>query len=374
MSFISAADVKDLLNEGQGGTNVSLFMTTAMTYPESEKNPIIFKDLLKQLENELASHFSGRDFKPILSQFQKFQTEDEFWKTRTSGLAMFLNGNGLKVFDVPRPVPDTVIVAESFHLKPIFRVLQTTDRFHILTIDRTTAHIFEANRDTILPINRKDMPKNSKEHDLGARTTVSEQHFSGFGRSTVTLHDTEEKSHDSDFFKEVDRFVQKFISNHDPLPLVLVGLSEHQGTFRKVSNNPHLASEGVASGPSGLSARELKDKAFAVVEKIQHQFVKGMIDQVEQASAHGRGSTDLAEIARAAISGRVGSLLVDADRIIPGKLLENGEIQMAQLSDPQVDDLLDDLMEKVFQAEGDIHVLPSGIMPFDSGVAAVFRY
>jgi hypothetical protein len=288
---------------------------------------------------------------------------------------MFYHGGHLHTFEVPRAVPNQVIVADSFHLKPIFRVLQTTDRFNILTLDRNTAHAFEANRDSIMPVTLSDMPIHKKEHDKGARTRVGEQHMSGFGRSVIAIHDVDEKAEDSGFFHEVDRFVEENLSKQTHLPLVLVAVSEHQGTFRKVAKNHLLLADGVTTGPSSLDLKELRDKAFAVVEKHQHALIRKQIDDVEAGMAHEKASTDLSDIARAAVAGRVGTLLVDADLIIPGRMdASTGEITHSELSHPEVDDVLDDLLETVFKADGTIYVLPKELMPLDSGVAAIYRF
>jgi hypothetical protein len=51
-----------------------------------------------------------------------------------------------------------------------------------------------------------------------------------------------------------------------------------------------------------------------------------------------------------------------------------GQIKLAGLSHPEVDDLLDDLGEMVATAGGRVVVMPSQRMPTQTGVAAVFRF
>lgn len=374
MAMITPNDLRHLLNPIPGQTCVSLYMPTHMTWPESEQNPILFKNLMKELETTLAAHFSGRDFKPVLADFQQFQNQDEFWKTRKPALAMFHHTGHLHVYDLPRSVSGGIHVADSFHLKPVFRILQTTDRFNILALGRHSAHLFEASRDSIIPLKLNDLPSNPKIHDSGARTRVGEQHFSAFGGSVVTIHDVDEKRADADFFSEVDHYVTQQLTNQNQLPLVLVALSEHQGTFRKISHNPKLLDQGVPTSPEHMPVNDLRDQAFAVVEQTQHALVRSLVGQVEAAQAHGKSSTDLAEVARAAVAGRISTILVDADKSIGGRLSPEGQIVKQNQNNPDVDDLLDDLMETVFLADGTVHVLPSGLMPLDSGVAALFRY
>jgi len=35
-----------------------------------------------------------------------------------------------------RPVPELAVVAESFHVKPLIRILQSADRYHVLGLNR----------------------------------------------------------------------------------------------------------------------------------------------------------------------------------------------------------------------------------------------
>ena len=80
------------------------------------------------------------------------------------------------------------------------------------------------------------------------------------------------------------------------------------------------------------------------------------------AKSKGLGSDDLAQIAQAAAAGRVATLLIESDRQIPGRLDgATGQVEIADLSHPQVDDLLDDLGELVEKMGGQSwSFLPSG--------------
>lgn len=67
--------------------------------------------------------------------------------------------------------------------------------------------------------------------------------------------------------------------------------------------------------------------------------------------------------------------LIEADRQLPGRIdRATGQIEVAGLSHPEVDDLLDDLGEKVDRAGGRVVVMPAQRMPTTTGVAASFRF
>jgi hypothetical protein len=87
------------------------------------------------------------------------------------------------------------------------------------------------------------------------------------------------------------------------------------------------------------------------------------------------GSADVAEIARAAATGRVATLLIEADREIYGHFdPESGAIEFASLDDPGVGDLLDDLSEHALKKGGKVVIVPAERMPTDTGVAAIYRF
>jgi hypothetical protein len=68
-------------------------------------------------------------------------------------------------------------------------------------------------------------------------------------------------------------------------------------------------------------------------------------------------------------------LLIDADKVVPGVIDPvSGEFREGNLSDPKVDDALDDLAEMVLRTGGDVVVVPHERMPTTTGLAAIYRY
>jgi hypothetical protein len=72
---------------------------------------------------------------------------------------------------------------------------------------------------------------------------------------------------------------------------------------------------------------------------------------------------------------RIGVLLVEADRVIPGRFdPATGEVRPGRLADPGVGAVIDDLSEVVLRTGGEVVVVPAGRMPTDTGLAATFRH
>jgi hypothetical protein len=116
--------------------------------------------------------------------------------------------------------------------------------------------------------------------------------------------------------------------------------------------------------------------AWEIVEPEYNLKLDTLIARFEQARANGKGSDDYKEVAVAAVGGRVDTLIVEADRIIEVRVtnLVTGNTQKKHLSNPKVDDLLDDMGELVLKMGGKMMVLPTEKMPSETGLAAIFRY
>ena len=89
------------------------------------------------------------------------------------------------------------------------------------------------------------------------------------------------------------------------------------------------------------------------------------------AKSNSRGSDDLIQVGMAAVTGRFATLLVEFDRQIAGRFdSSTGQIEMADLSDPQGDDL----GETVVKMDGQVVVVPKEQMPGQTGLAGICRY
>jgi hypothetical protein len=101
----------------------------------------------------------------------------------------------------------------------------------------------------------------------------------------------------------------------------------------------------------------------------------GLIEMFGAAKARGPGSDNVEHIARSVVAGRVATLLVEADRQIPGRLdTSTGEIQFAELLEPDVDNVLDDIAELVLKNGGQVVVVPKERMPTQTAAAAIYRF
>ena len=144
-------------------------------------------------------------------------------------------------------------------------------------------------------------------------------------------------------------------------------------------NNFYILSAGLPSSPTGHAPSGL-----SVVLYHLYYYTNGTWNPVLDTSrdpfetsslTNMGGGVDLSDVARAATEGRVATLLLEADRHIPGRIdADTGALVEARLDDPRIDDMLDDLGERVLRSGGEVVIVPADRMPTPSGLAATYRF
>jgi hypothetical protein len=376
--------VRDLLANPEPPC-ISLYQPTHRTFPDKQQDPICYKNLVRDLRASIKEKYSDREVGPLVAKFDELGGDESFWLRRTDGLAVLASASRFEVFELQRGVPEIVIVADSFHVKPLLRIVQSADRYHVLAINRKEVRLYEGNRDALDQVELTGVPATITDA-LGEELTEPYQGFHGVGpfhaarSSTGIHHGRGQKKDDVDldmerFFRVVDRGLLERYSRPTGWPLILAGLPQNVSGFRAVTHNPHVLEAAIEVDADSLTPDQLRAHAWRSVEPIYLKRLAELTDSYNLNRSRGLGADDPSVIAEAALSGRVGTLLIDAERIVPGKIdTTTGNVQHRALSDPEADDVLDDLAETVVRMKGDAIVVPSQRMPSNTGVAAIYRF
>lgn len=361
---------------------ISLYQPTHRHGPENQQDPIRFKNLTTEIKDSLKKEHDQTQIERLMKPLEQLALDRDFWQHTTEGLALFANENACIVYRLRRPVKELANVATSFHIKPLIRVFQSSDGYHLLGLTRESFTLYEGNRYGVEEITLDPSIERTIEEALGDEYTekqVTAGAYSGLdGRAMFHGHGSKKEVINVDterYFRHVDRVVFEHYSQPMKLPLYLVALGEYHTPFQKISHNPFLQKNGIHFDADAVSLEDLREKAWEMIEPLYLEKTKQLVDNFHQAQAQFNGSSDIAQVVRAAVEGRVSQILIESDRLYPGRVnIETGELISGDLADPKTDDVLDDIAEIVFNNKGEVVVLPEERMPSDTGVAATFRY
>lgn len=369
----------------EGGTCLSLYMPTHRTHPENLQDPIRFKSLIKKLEDSLMRECEREEAEKLLKPFEEIGRNSDFWNHTLNGIAIFSTSKFTETVNLPVPVEELAVVADSLHTKPLLKYLQSVDRYQILGLTRHDIKLFEGNRHSLSEVNiPSEIPKTIEEA-LGEQLTEDHTTVASYGgnagESSAMHHGhggrkDQIEIDEERFFRVIADAVSDNFSKPTGLPLILAALPEHHNLFHKVSKNGFLLPKSIPLDPKSASTDKLKNEAWKIMEPEYLNRLASLSDDFMTAKSNGEGTDDPKEAVAAAVEGRIETLLVESDRVIPGKIsdLLEGKTPKRDLADPKVDDLLDDLGELVTKMGGQVVVIPSEKMPVKSGLAAIYRY
>jgi hypothetical protein len=193
----------------------------------------------------------------------------------------------------------------------------------------------------------------------------------GYGESS----DTAEKQL-LRFFQRVDRGLRDLIADKQ-IPLVVAGVDYLLPIYRDANTYPHLVEQGLTGNPETLSARELHNRAWELVEPQFNQELEEQIALYHQLAGRedARASTSLKQILIGAHQGRVATLFVALHTRLWGNYYpDKPAVHVHPEMQPGDQDLLDLAAVQTFANGGQVFAIPQDDIPGDEPLVAIFRY
>jgi hypothetical protein len=370
----------------RGTLCVSLYMPTHRSGASMQQDPIRFKNLLKQAEERLIeSGLRRTEAQENLRGAQRLLDDSAFWKHRSDGLAVFASPETLTSYRLPYSFSQLVVVTDRFHVKPLLTLLSGDGRFYILAFSQKQVRLLQGSRHSVAELELENLPKSVAEA-LGEeeREKQLQYHTAGRGGGPI-FHGhggggTDDSVHKKDllrYFKRIDKGLQDLV-REERAPLVLAGVDYLHPIYREANTCAELVDGGIVGNPDGLSASELHERAWTILEPFFAQEQERAAAQYLERLGSERASRDLKEIIPAAFHGRVESLFVAVGVQQWGRYeSEVGDVELHDDREPGDQDLLDLAAVETLAHAGDVYAVDPTHVPGAEGngpVAAVFRY
>ena len=366
----------------ESNAKVSLYLPTHRAANKNEEDKIRFSNLIKQIETPLSQTTDKATAKAIIHRLKTMKDDRTLWNQRLHGMAIFSDHEESIVYILQNQPREIALVGQRFHTKPLVRDFQGLDEYQVLTLDRQRFDVYEGNRTGFRKIPHGDNEPITIQDFLGDEYTegyLSQGSYGG-AANTPMFHGHKSRKDEVDkdierYLKLVDKHVLEHYSNKSKKPLILFALPEYHEPFIKMSKNPHLIHDGIKRSPKELKESDIKAYAWNIIEPRYQKGIETLKDNFNQAYQKSMADDQVHALAKASVSGRIQTLLIEAYRTVPGRIDEkNGTLIHRDKQQAKYDDALDDLMDLVIQNGGAVHVIPSHFMPSDTGVAGIYRF
>src|SRR5215212_6905162 len=136
---------------------ISIYFPAQRAAPPADQNALRFRELLNKAEALLRDKFSNKQGKAVLKQLNSIPPE-QLGPGPHEAIAIFAAPDFLQVLDLQRAVDDLVVVADSFHIKPLIRTMQHGDRFEVLCFSPNRIRLLEGNQYRLDDVPLRNVP------------------------------------------------------------------------------------------------------------------------------------------------------------------------------------------------------------------------
>lgn len=385
MKQLSRAELEALMGPRRG-LCVSIYAPMVRAGHETQQNPIRFKNLVRRAGEALEERgLAPKEAERFLAPAAALLDDNPFWQHQGSGLAVFVADGLLRHYRLPVEVRELAVVEDRFHLKPLLPMLSGDGRFYVLALSQKRVRLLEATRHSVREIDLGDLPTSLNE---AVGYEVEEAHLqfhtgtprrTGEATRSAVFHghgggEEDAKLEIQKFFNLLDRGVGSLVEDRKA-PLVLAGVEFLFPLYRQVSDVPHLIEGGVAGNPDELSAEELRERAWPLVEPVFARAQEEAEGRFRELLGTGQASSHLDEVVTAAHDGRVDTLFVALGRRRWGSFdPARRAVELAEHNGPGTEDLVDLAALQTLLNGGTVHAVAPDRVPQGGEVAAVYRY
>jgi hypothetical protein len=373
-----AGDLLRLKQDAAGGPRLSVFLPLSPGSPRSTKTRIRAKNLLDRAEKALRSDgLPSATVAELMSRVRRALDRARPVNDNHRGVAVFADAEDVRSYDVPLRLPELVAVGDQFAVAPLLPAINLHGRFFLLTLTQERIRLYEGSALTLEPVDLEG-------RELAAWTTLPPSRAPRVhafladrgGRGTRTVFHgvdsapEERKTRASQHFRGTDRALRAVLGEDRP-PLVLAGVRPLQALYRAVSTYPHLLESGIEGNPELIGADRLHRQAWAIAEPELRRGAAAAVTRYRHLQGTGRTSSDPEEIRRAALDGRVETLLVGESACARGAGHVRSVLRLG--STPRAEERLESTVVDTLSRAGAVFVVPDADLPGSSPTAAVLR-
>jgi hypothetical protein len=363
---------------------VSIYLPTHRAGRDVQQNQIRFKNLLKQAEKRLADCGArGSQADDILGPARRLLKDHPFWEHQADGLAVFTDEKSMRRYRLPRAFDELVVVSDTFHVTPLFTVVNRNGSFHVLAVSQDQVRLLRGHQYGIHRVELEGVPTSLTEALRYDDPERQQQYHTGTaehgpGRRPAVYHgqgvpvDSAGTRLDR-FLRQVEEGVTARVDEEGD-PLILACVEPIASSYRRLNTYKGLRSEHIQGNADHLSDEKLWSLAWDIVEPIRAEREEQALERYRQQAHHSLATDDIRTIGRKARQGLVEDLFVALGDHQWGVVDAEGDrVELHEDPRPGDRDLLDVAATATFLHGGAVYPMAAGRMPSGKSATALLR-
>ncbi|WP_405724310.1 chemotaxis protein [Streptomyces sp. NBC_01537] len=336
--------------------------------PLNAEDPVRLRNLISEAKHRLeADPAVTREARIKVSGQLDRAVADVDLRHTLDGLAIFAAHDEHQVWDLPRPVPERVVLSDTYETRNLVAAREQARPYWVLTVSLDRTALWSGSDDTVEATQDNGFPLQPD------RTQPDAERQERVGDRFDPLRGEEARR----FFRQVDAALQALLAA-DPRPFYLVGqahelsLLEEVGTTAKTAAG-RVTTGGLTNGPAHAVAQELQPMLAA---EARHE-IDRVTQRIEDAQGRRVFAAGLDEAWQTVREGRIDLLAVEEgfqrtvcvtdSHLIPAE--SEAAVGLATR-----EDIVDEIIEATLDTGGEVVFLPDGTLSAHDQIAAVLRF
>lgn len=254
------------------------------------------------------------------------------------GLIIFYSDEIQGYLRVQSSVNDLVVVADSFHVKPLFRIKNNEQSYLLVAMSSKAISVFLETNGHLLRLETYRNPSSLAQIDIDSNKNSVDNHHEFIVQSAI----------------EINKVLAQY-----KLPIILAGVRVNVGHMRKFLDHKLIIQEPLIGNVERLPRDEIREKCFELLEPYYQKKEQDAIKELNLAVKRDLAITYIEDIAISAVYGKVRKLFVMENKHLWGSInKKTGEVLISpRQENAHDDDILDDLCQMVVARGGEIQVL-----------------
>ncbi|MFU8842307.1 MAG: hypothetical protein ACNA7V_00720 [Bacteroidales bacterium] len=340
---------------------VTVILNTHRTTPDSQKDPILLKNLVKEAEERLFQKCEKQVAASIMKRLKKL-SESIDHSHNLESLVIFVNEEIADYTRLTIPVKSRVVVGETFATRDLVRAMHEESTYYILVLSRQNARLIEAHNDKVMNEFSESFPlKNNSFY------------------ATDKLKLTTAKGTDyliEEFFNQVDKILQKAIT-HNPAPVLVATEERNFHHFMKVADKKEIIIGHLNKNRDDEKAHHIITEAWPIVHAAIIARNQKRLDELHKAANSGRKVSDLNDIWTAIHEGR-GQTLFIKKGTFQAAIIERGKITPVSENEHGrknfMDDIIDEMIDLNLKYGGEAVFIEGNGLDNYKGLVLLTRY
>jgi hypothetical protein len=356
------------LSAVRAGACVSIYLPTTPLTQDAQADRIALKNLAAQALDALRSRGTEKAQVVALEEaLADLVDDDEFWRFQARSLAVLATPGELLTFRLPNALEPLSMAADRFFIKPLLRAITVPQSAYVLALAQGAVRLVEVSSDLPSVAVKVDGLPSDVASAVGKASIKDRTHSGRIGG------DEGQKVRMRQYARAIDQALRERLAGSET-PLILAAAQPLDAIFRSVCSYAHLVAESIAGNPELLSDAELGQASRALLDRLHRGDMAQLREQFQARSAQGRTTTDIAQAARAATFGAIGTLLVDIDDVVPGRIDDEGRVSFDDAGATQGLGVVDQIAARALSSGARVLGLRRADIPGGTGVAAILRY